>query len=62
MGVRNQEIKICYQQLTQTDFTPDIDGAYDILFTETLKDWKPMIEKFKQVQNGYCNVLQSNLN
>lgn len=59
--MKKKEPKITYQRVIPADFTPDIDGAYDILFAETLKDWEPKIEKLKQTQNGYCNVLQSNI-
>lgn len=59
--MKNKELKITYQKVIPADFTPDTDGAFDILFAETLKDWKPKIGESKQAQNGYCNVLQSNI-
>lgn len=61
MGIRSQEIKISYQSITSADFTPDIDGAYDILFAETLKDYKPNVKLPAQLEKGYCNVFQSDI-
>ena len=61
MGLKNEAIKISYQKVTPVDFAPDIDGAFDILFSETLKDYKLKQIRLPRAQIGYCNVSQSNL-
>ena len=61
MGVRRQDTVMSYKLVKANDFIPDIDGAFDILFTEILKDCKQDIKLPIQVQNGYCNVFQSNI-
>lgn len=61
MGIKNEEIKISYQKITPADFIPDINGAFDVLFAEILKDCKEFSQPPIQLQKGYCNVFQSNI-